>query len=626
MPDFTSPSFQKPQYAVLVNILWFLSLVVALITASLGILVKQWFHELMSYETHDPKERLYLRFFREAGLEKWKVFAVASALPLLLQLALLLFFIGLGLFLHQQDPVVAWVTTGVMVLWLAAFVFTVSMPMFSSQCPYKIPLLKVVYHWARQTSRENLSKLQLFCLWILGHIGGSSLTKTVSGWFQGVVDILTAFEEDEVSKDGTLALPIVLHVKNVLRGERLNDSIGECLGDVSDNDMKRTLEEISKEKAAIKGGMLPSLLEPQQALDKLALDTFQDQHLRLNLLCQKANPYLVGRLYSRLRYLKYADYSPVPSLSDNTYILPPQSIVAFIHLFQENSTSAAFSFLTMYSIRHRTLTDHPDSFNSLFYPLSHSEKHSHGIGKLRIPSPSPPVSLSEITGDQFLLNLVAATGSLIRCLWDRPQGESDDSKIRECFQVIRDNAYASHPVCSPDPIAFICVLAEVLAGLAPEDVVGRCEEKIYELMCELAGVVNGVDEQLTSKSRRKCVEQINPDFWSLYLRRGFESPCSVPLYLFFAPLQYKAYKPLKNYPISYQSLLAFIRLIQANPASAGFSFLTMYSIRHRALTDHPNSFDHLFHHLPNSEKFSHGIGMLTIPLPSPFHLTETRRR
>lgn len=68
---------------VLINTLWALSLVIALITASLGILVKQWLHELLSFETHDPKERLKLRFFREVGLERWKVFALASSLPLL---------------------------------------------------------------------------------------------------------------------------------------------------------------------------------------------------------------------------------------------------------------------------------------------------------------------------------------------------------------------------------------------------------------------------------------------------------------------------------------------------------------------------------------------------------------
>ena len=124
MLDFSSPYFQRPRYAVLVNILWFLSLVVALITASLDILVKHWFHGLLSYEKHDPTGRLKLRFFREAGLERWNVFAIASSFPLLLQLALLLF-IGPRMFLHQQDPVVAYITTSAMISWLMVFIFSV---------------------------------------------------------------------------------------------------------------------------------------------------------------------------------------------------------------------------------------------------------------------------------------------------------------------------------------------------------------------------------------------------------------------------------------------------------------------------------------------------------------------
>ena len=142
VPDFTSLSFQKSGIYSAINTLWVLSLLIALITASIGILVKQWFHELLSYETHDPMERLKLRFFREAGVERWKVFAIASALPLLLQLALLCFFIGLAFFFHPLDAVVAWSTTGTEILWLAFLVFATLAPAFSSQCPYKTPFLK----------------------------------------------------------------------------------------------------------------------------------------------------------------------------------------------------------------------------------------------------------------------------------------------------------------------------------------------------------------------------------------------------------------------------------------------------------------------------------------------------
>ena len=87
-------------------------------------------------------ERLKLRFFREAGIERWKVFAIASALPLLLQLALLFFFVGLALFFQQLDTIVAWFTTGTAILWLVSLLFATITLTFSSQCPYKTPFLK----------------------------------------------------------------------------------------------------------------------------------------------------------------------------------------------------------------------------------------------------------------------------------------------------------------------------------------------------------------------------------------------------------------------------------------------------------------------------------------------------
>ena len=191
--------------------------------------------------------------------------------------------------------------------------------------------------------------------------------------------------------------------------------------------------------------------------------------------------------------------------------------------------------------------------------------------------------------------------------------------------MIRAKANKSDPVRSPDPIAFISVFAAVLHDLVPSDVSQRFLDEIYKVMCELVEIAKGADWPLSTRSRKRCVEEIDPAFWELYLRRGFESPCSVPLYLFFAPLQYKAYKPLKNYPISYQSLRASIRLIQANPASAGFSFLTMYSIRHHTLNDNTDSFDVLFPSLNESERALHGIGKLRIPSLYPLQLIGIHR-
>ena len=182
--------------------------------------------------------------------------------------------------------------------------------------------------------------------------------------------------------------------------------------------------------------------------------------------------------------------------------------------------------------------------------------------------------------------------------------------------MIRTNADESDPVRSSDPIAFISVFAAVLYGLVPKDVAQRFQDEIYEVMCELAKIAKGADGQLSTKSRKRCVEEIDPAFWEIYLRRGFEWPPFITLYFWFAPTHPKAYNPHRYQPILSQSLSTFIHLIQENPSSAAFSFLTMYSIRHRTLTNHPDLFHNLFLGLSDSDRLSHGIGKLTIPSPS----------
>ena len=60
-PPFTVssiPVFQAPLSAVRINALWFTSLVFALVTASLGMLVKQWLREYMAQDSISPEKHL----------------------------------------------------------------------------------------------------------------------------------------------------------------------------------------------------------------------------------------------------------------------------------------------------------------------------------------------------------------------------------------------------------------------------------------------------------------------------------------------------------------------------------------------------------------------------------------
>ncbi|KAI0341653.1 hypothetical protein BDW22DRAFT_1332184, partial [Trametopsis cervina] len=131
--------FEPTANAIRINDLWTASLLISLITASFGILVKQWLREYMKFVTSFPQGRLRIRKFRRAGLETWKVLTIAACLPLLLQLALGIFFVGLCFYTAELHSSVRNTTLPLVAGWGFIFVFVTISPLFSAHCPYKTP-------------------------------------------------------------------------------------------------------------------------------------------------------------------------------------------------------------------------------------------------------------------------------------------------------------------------------------------------------------------------------------------------------------------------------------------------------------------------------------------------------
>ncbi|KAJ3572442.1 hypothetical protein NP233_g3080 [Leucocoprinus birnbaumii] len=137
--------------SIRINIFWFLSLTLSLTTVLVGILCLQWLREFQRASSPlPPKSSLALRQMRYSGLMAWRVPEILSALPLLLQISLLLFFAGLLDLLWDRDPIVAGVLSvavGLVICFLGAttalpalqFVFSKDEMLRGDQCPYKSP-------------------------------------------------------------------------------------------------------------------------------------------------------------------------------------------------------------------------------------------------------------------------------------------------------------------------------------------------------------------------------------------------------------------------------------------------------------------------------------------------------
>ena len=304
------------------------------------------------------------------------MFAIVSSLPLLLQVALLLFFIGLGLFLHQQDHVVAWITTGVMVSWFLVFIFTITVPMFRSQCPYKIPLLRTPSRWVRFKWILHLHNL-FVRLWGCATSGTRPkiILRNIRNWLGAIAKRLSTLEEEVVSKDDILDLPVILYARDVLRGECLDDSIIESFRETIDNDTGDIPKAISDQSQAMNRGMLPGgPYGPAKIIGSFALEAAQDDHLRALYFDSQHHSSFFATLYFGMTHLQSQAFV------SNSFLIPPHSIAAFVRLTQTNNSLAALSLLTMYSIRHRTLTDHPNIFKILC-----ALDEFDGIGKPTIP-------------------------------------------------------------------------------------------------------------------------------------------------------------------------------------------------------------------------------------------------
>lgn len=122
------------------NGFWFYGLVVSVITGSFGILIKQWLRESLIDET-SAEVYLRVRFCRFEGLETWRVFETVATLPLMLQVSVLLFFLGLKELLGPLDEHVNSAVTILVYVWAGLLVVSSLAPVISARCPWKTPLL-----------------------------------------------------------------------------------------------------------------------------------------------------------------------------------------------------------------------------------------------------------------------------------------------------------------------------------------------------------------------------------------------------------------------------------------------------------------------------------------------------
>ena len=136
------PPFTPPKFAVWVNGLWFLSLVISITCALLATLLQQWARRYLKatqphYSLH---KRARMRSFFAEGVDKSFLPLAVEALPALLHLSLFLFFAGLVVFLWNVEVTIFKVVLSWVGVCTALYGCISLTPIFRHDSPYYTPL------------------------------------------------------------------------------------------------------------------------------------------------------------------------------------------------------------------------------------------------------------------------------------------------------------------------------------------------------------------------------------------------------------------------------------------------------------------------------------------------------
>ncbi|EED78710.1 predicted protein [Postia placenta Mad-698-R] len=119
------------------GVLWFIALIFSLSAASISIAVGQWLHHHTDRASSMTRQSVRIWAYRRRSLENWHVRVIIDLLPILLQISLALFLVGLLELLWALNHVVAGIVTVLVIILLLPTLITVFLPYFFADCPYK---------------------------------------------------------------------------------------------------------------------------------------------------------------------------------------------------------------------------------------------------------------------------------------------------------------------------------------------------------------------------------------------------------------------------------------------------------------------------------------------------------
>ncbi|CAE7223180.1 unnamed protein product [Rhizoctonia solani] len=151
--------FHPSAKAICVNVLWFSSLSLSVAVSLISMLAKEWCLEYMTGRTGPAGAQARRRQQRWDGLVKWRMRELIMMLPSLIHLSLLLFAIGLCIFLWDVHYGVAIPVIIITLIAAGAYLACTIVPFLYDYCPYATVLsrlFKQLITIGSQLGRDNV--------------------------------------------------------------------------------------------------------------------------------------------------------------------------------------------------------------------------------------------------------------------------------------------------------------------------------------------------------------------------------------------------------------------------------------------------------------------------------------
>ncbi|KAJ7480731.1 hypothetical protein FB451DRAFT_152870 [Mycena latifolia] len=154
LPISPPAPFKVQTSSLICNGFWFVSLGLSLTCALLATLVEQWAREFI-HKTEirpSPVRRARVFSFLYYGVSRFGIHAIVDIVPLLLHIALVLFFAGLAAFLLPINNLMAGLVSCILAAFLAFYTAITILPAISMDCPYRTPLSGICWRFLQSLS------------------------------------------------------------------------------------------------------------------------------------------------------------------------------------------------------------------------------------------------------------------------------------------------------------------------------------------------------------------------------------------------------------------------------------------------------------------------------------------